>query len=189
MKWFLLFVLFIMLAELVVNYQAYVLHATTRPLNYLIGIIESIFYGYIFYHMTSSGTLKRSIQFFVPISVIAYCIGYFFISDSTDYFIGCFIGSGFFLATISLAYLYVLVVNYDEKFLIDEPGFWLAIGISLFYSGTSICFVLWKIILVNDLSLFGIRLYNFIPQVLCVVLYSCMSICLILCKKKSKISF
>ena len=70
--------------------------------------------------------------------------------------------------------------------LLNESGFWLAMGVSIFFSGTSIVFALHDLIIKNNLTFFGAKLYNFVPRVLSVILYASISIAIILCKKKTK---
>ena len=188
MKWFLPFLGFICVAELVAKYQVLILDEHLIKIHYVIGIIESIFYGYVFYRLSNSHFLKKIIFFFVPISVVSYLVTYFFYKNIFSYFITNIIISGFFLAVIALLYLYMKFADDDETLLISEPGFWIALGVSLFYSGISISLSLYDFIILNDLQLFGVRLYNFASRVLSVILYSCISISIILCKKKNKIS-
>jgi hypothetical protein len=158
-------------------------------LQYLIGIVESIFYGYIFNNFYTGNTSKMALFFLIFISVSSYLIGFFVDIKNYSYLINALVISGFFLSVVSMVYIYTKVINDDETLLIKEPGFWIAFGVSLFFSGTSIVFCLHDFIVKNNLNLFGVRLYNIIPRILCVVLYSSISIAIILCKKKNKISY
>jgi len=183
MRSFLPFLGFVFAGEMIANFSE-----LSVLINYLIGMIESIFYGYIFYHLSQRLLLKRIILFFVPASVAGYFTGYILQDKNFIYFIPNIVISGFFLATIALAYLYEKFADDDETFLISEPGFWIAAGVTLFYSGSSISFSLYDFILRHDLSIAGVKLYKIVPRVLSVILYVSISISLILCKKKNKIS-
>lgn len=180
MKWFLPFLGFVFIGESVEKF-----FNITVIVNYLIGILESVFYGYIFYQLSRRSLLKKLILFFIPISVAGYLICFIFYGKDFSYFIPNIIITGFFLATIALAYLYERFAD-DDTLLFAEPGFWIAVGVCLFYSGVSISLSLYDFILKNDLSLFGVKLYSLTTRILSVVLYLSISISIILCKEKKR---
>ncbi|MDP1762840.1 MAG: hypothetical protein Q8L07_03055 [Sediminibacterium sp.] len=181
MKWFLPFLGFVFIGELVEKFLN-----ITVIVNYLIGILESVFYGYIFYQLTRKRRIKKLILFFIPVSVAGYFICFIFYGKDFSYFIPNIIITGFFLATISLAYLYERFADDDDALLFAEPGFWIAVGVCLFYSGVSISLSLYDFILKNDLSIFGVKLYSVTTRILSVILYLCISISIILCKEKKR---
>lgn len=187
MKWFLPFILFIFLGEIGANYISADAVTSNISIYYVIGIVESVFYGYIFYSLNNRKTIKTLIVIYIFCSVFAFLFGLVFYRVGYGYYMSVLIGSGFFLALIALGYIYTKFVDDEETFLISEPGFWIAFGVSIFFSGTSIVFSLHDFIVDNNLTVFGAKLYNFVARVLCVVLYSSISIAIILCKKKSKI--
>jgi hypothetical protein len=187
MKWFLPFLAFIFLGELLTAwYHYYEPGRSNAGIYYIISIIESVFYNYILYKIQERVWLKKPIFFFAFITVTAYILG--FLSDSDTYLFSVFIVSGFFMAAIAVGYLYIKFVEDDSADLIAEPGFWIAFGVSLFFSGISVVYSLHDYILENDLSFSGARLYNFVSRVLSVFLYSSISIAIILCKRKSRAS-
>ncbi len=188
MKWFLPFLAFVFFSEVLASYQWYVLKVPTININYLIACVESIFYGYVFYSLSHRVFFKKAILYIVLISEIGYIISFIFFRNNYAYFFGNIIASGFFIAVIALSYLYMKFMDDDdESLLISEPGFWIAFGVSLFYSGVSISFSLYEFMKRNVLILFGEKLINLIPQILSVILYLSISIAIILCKQKKKI--
>ncbi len=189
MKWFLPFLAFIFIAELIVGYLRYFVHVrSTLGIYYLISIVESAFYGYIFYRFCNLRMLQRIILLFVFISVTGYIVNFIFFGIDGKHFLSNLVMSGFLLAAIALGYIHTLFIDDRSFILISEPGFWVAVGVSLFFSGTSIVFSMHDFILKNDLNLFGVKLYHIVPRVLSIILYSCISIAIILCKTKTKIS-
>ena len=188
MKWFLPFLGFIFIGELVTAYGSYYNQNEANTNIYdVIGIVECIFYNYFFYQFCKNSILKKLIVLFAFIGVLIYSIGLVFHSNSTSYHITGLIISGFLLSFVSLACIYFKFVNEDNSnnILTSEPEFWIALGVSLFFSCTSIVFCLHDFILAHDLNLFGSKLYKSVPRFLCIVLYSCISIAIILCKKKT----
>ena len=187
MKWFMPFLIFIFLGEIYAIYESLVLKQTVIGINYLIAIIESVFYGYIFYNLNHRLFIKKVIILFTTINVISYLLSYYLFPNSFTYFCINIIISGFFFATVSLVYLYAKFVDDEESTLILESGFWIAFGVSLFYSGVSISFSLYDLIKNNNLTIQGESLLNIIPRILSVILYLSISISIILCKPKKKI--
>ena len=188
MRWFLPFLGFIFFAELVGEYQWGVFGIPTIDINYLIGIVESIFYGFIFYKLTNRLISKRLIFLGVLISVIVYIVSFVFFKKDHLYLFEDIIVSGFILSLISLMYLYFKSSDDDETILLYDPGFWIAFGVAIFYSGISISFSLHDFIKNNNLTFFGANLINVIPRYLSVILYSSISIAIILCKHQKKLS-
>ena len=188
MKWVLPFLLFVFLGEFISEYQHWFLNQSSIIVHYFIGIIESFFYGCIFYNFSSRSILKKCIIYFITGSTILYIIGLLLYTNSSSYIFSVLIINGFFLALLGLTNIYTKFIDDDNTILINEPGFWIAFGVSLFFAGSSIVFSLHDFIVKNNLNIFGIKLYNFIPRILCVVLYSSISIAIILCKKKTRVS-
>ena len=188
MKWFLPFLSLIFFFEILAFYRWYISKQSTISINYLIGIIEAVFYSYIFYNISKGRNMKKIIFFFIPFSFFSYLFSYFFSHDKHSYFFYVTIFSGFFLAFFAIVYLYQLFLDDMKIIPLQIPGFWISLGVALFFSGVSIVFSLHEIVTTNDLTILGVRLYNFIPRVLSVILYSCISIAIILCKKKNRTS-
>ena len=188
MKWFLPFLFFIFLGEIYATYKAIVMKQNVVGVNYLIAIIESVFYGYIFYNLNNRIIIKKIIILFIIASVLGYLLTYLFYQSSFPYFCINIIISGFFIATMALGYLYFKFIDDEESSAIQEPGFWIAFGVSLFYSGISVSLSLYEFIKNNQLNIFGDNLLNIIPRYLSVILYLSISIAIILCKHQKKMS-
>lgn len=189
MKWILPFLLFVFLAELIsmyffLNYLIY----ENLILSDIIGFVESLFYSYIFYRLTDSRLLKKIIFLSASIIIFTDILVFIFFQQNWSYSINSLIFAGFCFSVIALAYIYIRFTTDNQEIILNEPGFWIAFGVSLFFSGVSIVLCLHGFIVKHDLRLFGIRLYNIVPRMLCVILYLSISIAIILCKKKTKIS-
>lgn len=190
MKWFLPFFIFLILGETIVTQMYYPGRQVYNvSLNYLISIGEMVFYSFVFYQLSGKDSQKSLIVFFLMISIGCLLAGLLVNRQDYSFYFPVFILSGFFLSIISLRYLYLQFIEAEDAsyVLISKPGFWISVGVSLFFSGTSIVFALYNYILHNHLKLFGLHLYRLVPRVLSVVLYLCLSISIILCKKKTKI--
>jgi hypothetical protein len=91
---------------------------------------------------------------------------------------------GFGISAIALLCLYLIADRIEKTMILWEPDFWIAFGTALFYSGVSITFSLYDVIIRHNLIFLGLRLYNSIPQVLCLPLYLSISISIILSKRR-----
>jgi hypothetical protein len=129
------------------KYQWFVLNKPPIAINYLIGIVETFFYGYIFYKLSLNLILKKAILCFIPLSMISYTLSYFANNSSYIYFIPNMVISGFVLAAIALINVYLIYIDDQESNLIFEPIFWIALGVSLFFSSISLSFSLYNLTL------------------------------------------
>ncbi len=181
MKWFLPFLAAISLGELLSHNNSVAFFAT-----YLLSILVVVFYGYIFHCLIRT----RLVKFLIIVLTIgfsaSYMISFLFLDTGRDfmfYFMINFLCFGVFITAISLSYLYGLVVSEEGIFPLRMPGFWIAFGVTIFYSCTSVIFALYPIIVAEHLLLFGIPLHRVVPRLLCILLYSSLSVAIILCKK------
>lgn len=188
MRWVLPFMIVIFFGEFYAKYQADVLKVSNVKIYYLISVVQSLFYGFVFYKMNDSWIIKKIIFSFVLISITCYLISLLFFFDVKRLLYIELIFSGLIFSFISLLYLYMRFVSETQSYLIQEPGFWIAFGVSLFFSGVSISFSLHDFIIDKNLELFGKKLHHLVPQALSVVLYLGLSIAIFLCKKKSRIT-
>ncbi len=191
MKWFLPFLAFVTVSEMYAQNIGYALGNSNTPnvkIYGLITIVESVFYGYFFYDITLEKIPKKIIFIISLINISISIFFYFLISDSPSYAYTNLIFLSIFFSLISLTYIYSKFISEEAAYLLGEPGFWVAFGVALFFPGVSVVFSLHDFSVRHNLTLFGIKLYHIVPQILCVLLYFSISIAIILCKKKTRIS-
>lgn len=189
MRWCVPFLAFIFVGELIAKYEGRVLGLDNYNIYYILFIGESVFYAYIFYNFTSSSGLKKVIIYLTIPTVINYLIGFcFYLSVSRYIYVSSMIAS-FLLVVISLSYLYLKCIDNDTVWLVSEPGFWVSLGVSLFYSVLCLAYSLSHLVRTYDLYFFGQKFYNWIANVMCIVLYGSISVGIILCKRKTPGAF
>lgn len=188
MRWVLPFLMLVFFGELYAKYQVDILKVSNLKIYYLISVAQSLFYGFVFYKMNDTPIIKKVILSLVLISVLGYLISALFFLEIRNLLYINLIYSGLIFSLISLLYLYKRFASESQSYLIEDPGFWIAFGVSLFFSGVSISFSLHDFIVEKKLELFGQKLHHLIPQILSVVLYLSLSIAIFLCKKKTRIS-
>jgi hypothetical protein len=171
MKWFLYFLALIFFGELIAQYKGFALGYTNYDIYYFLYALQSVFYGFIFHQLSQGGSLKKLIYFLTLISLVNYCIGFGFYLEVYRYFFLSGFISGLFLVVIGLGYLYQKSMLDNYTSLTAEPGFWITVGVTVFYSIASITFALSHLVFEYDIRIFGVRLYNAVDQALCVILY------------------
>lgn len=188
MKWFLPFLAFVFVGEMYAKYVGYVLLRSNTYVYSFITIVESIFYGYFFYAITVKEISKKVIFILSFINISISIIFLFLISYNPSYLFINLIFLSICFSFISLTYIYSKFISDEAAYLLGEPGFWVAFGVTLFFSGVSVVFSLHDFSMRHNLRLFGVKLYHIVPQTLCVLLYLSISTAIILCKKKTRIS-
>jgi hypothetical protein len=191
MGWFVPFLGFVFFADVSVYVQYYVFDLSKSIYLlisiYLLLVSQGFFYGYIFYKLTDSKILQSIIFFMLFVCIPAYVVSFFLENnDSSKYMIVTTIVSNIFLSVIALFYLYLIAINNDSINLLHEPSWWLATGVAVFFSCVSIGFLLYDFILQNNLRLFGMYLYNLIPRLMSLILYSFISISIVLYARRVK---
>lgn len=151
-------------------------------LRYAVEIVESVFYSHLFCSFTQRRILKR-LMIALSTLCVALCVCAW-IACGTDLsrYLSTFAVCGFVFALISLLYLYERF-DRDETELHTDPGFWVALGVAVFYSGSSFVMSLHDFIVKENLNLSGARLDRVVQQVLGLFLYGCISVSIILHQK------
>jgi len=88
-----------------------------------------------------------------------------------------------FFATLFL-YRYFLIDNLAKQ-QFWKPELWITIGIVFFYPVSAIAITFHKYLYDYNATLYGLKLYQAIPQLMSIFMYSCFCYAFYLCKKKS----
>jgi hypothetical protein len=86
-----------------------------------------------------------------------------------------------FHGMIFLFYFFQLDSRKEERFW--QPILWITIGLVIFYPVSSIALNLQDYLRVKSVTVFGMKLYNLIPQVMSVFMYGCFCYAFYLCRK------
>lgn len=181
---FIILVVELLAKYLYINYQY-----NTAWIYNLINLFSHAFYAFIFYCFALKKGHRNTIILLTLTYIILSLVYYQFTSylgfNNTIIAIG---GIPEILFACLHFYHYLQNDNYagERHFL---SGLFIASGVLIFYSGITICFSLYNYIRINDLSLFGIPLYNLIPRYLSILLYLFISIALIIWKRPTRTLF
>jgi hypothetical protein len=188
MRWFVPFLGFIFFADVSIYIQ-YILLDLKYPVItfYLLQVIETVFYGYFFSKLADSKIVRHIVLLMWLICIPSYVLNFFFSDNTTSKNLQMImVISNIFVAVLSIIYVYLIIIKNDSIKLTSEPGWWIAMGAAVFFSCITIGHLLYDFILRNNLRLFGIYLYNLIPQLMSLILYSFISIGIILYATKAK---
>lgn len=187
MRWVLPFLIFIFFSEIVARVVGGYTNNNLK-IYCFISIAESLFYGYFFYNATKIIQFRKLILILTFLSVLGFVSSLIILHKNIHFLYLNFVITGFFLSFMALGYIYIRFLDDQNFYLITDPVFWVALGVSLFYSGTSVVFIMHDLIRVKRLWFMGLSLHNVVPQFLSVLLYLSISIAIIQCKKKTRIS-
>jgi hypothetical protein len=190
MKWFLPFLIFIFSVELFTTIRNIGFYNKNNFLKLydLVSIVEIIFYASIFYSLQSNTLYKKLIK---SLSVVT--VGYIIVPiifDVSDYnytYFGLII-LDFSLVFFGLGYLFLKSFEETSESIIIDSGFWIALGVVLFSAGSCIVFIMHDSLTKRNIYILNMPFHLVIVRFLCVLLYLSISIAIILCKKKTRIS-
>jgi hypothetical protein len=179
MKWLPLYLGIIFIVEICTMF------IFTLYLNYIITIVEAVFYGFVFYNLIDNKIIRRVIVASVFLSEVCYVTS-FLLSETDINKMAALLKAltifGFLISGIALTYLYQIFGKQDT--ITKEPGFWIAFGVTTFFSGVSIVFSLYDLILAKRLAFSGKFLFHVVPRLLSVVLYGSFIVSILMCKRK-----
>ena len=177
--WFIPFLSITLAAELYANYAFYIKHLPTVWIYNVLNPVAQAFYTYIFYKFARSNSHKIFLVACGIIYVGAY-IFYYTIYDVNDFSTYLIVIGGIQQVVFACLFFYECLrtdATMDGRM---RSGVWMAAGVLIFYSGVTICLALLDFIEKNNLKIAGVPLYNFIPRVLSIILYSCFSVSFII---------
>lgn len=189
MALFIPYMAFIIGVELVAMYIKYVWDGKTGWIYNIVTPLENCFYAYIMYRFISRPIFKKIITYSISLFTIGvFC--YLAFITGFDVFSPMIISSSSILMVIIACLLFYEYLHSNDYSVYRNwtAAIWLCVGVMIFYAGIAYCFALYDYILANQLKVFGEKLYVIIPRYLSIILYSCLSISLIVWKHKKSTS-
>ena len=159
--------------------QSAVIYNLYRPL-------ATSFFVIFYYRLPVNVPVRRLIAWMYGVYLAVLVISFLFIQPITIYNSYLSLSSGFVITFCGIFFLF----NYfnlddtaeERKWL---PVVWITIGITTFYPVVNISFSFYKLIVAYRAGIFGIPLYQFVPRIMSIIMYSCFSYAFYLCKKKN----
>jgi hypothetical protein len=179
------FLILVFIQELIVNIGGLMGYIKSSAVIYNIyKPISAVVFAFIYYRLPFMSSLRKLIAGLTIVYLAMTLINYCFIESiftASSYFT---LARGFVITFFAVLFLF-RYFNLDnvaeEKYW--RPLIWITAGIAFFYPVVSISLTFQKYLAAEQATLDGLRLYQLIPQVMSIFMYSCFSYAFYLCRK------
>jgi hypothetical protein len=177
----------VLLQETILGIASLLDYYTSNALVYNIyRPVSAMVFAFIYYSIPMMGPFRKLILW----TTIGYCvltfIDYCFIESifTTSSYLTLARGLVITFFAVLFLFSYFHLDNYaEEKYW--HPLIWVTIGVAAFYPVISLSLSFQKYMSVYSATLYGLKLYQVIPQVMSIFMYSCFSYAFYLCQKKN----
>lgn len=186
--WFIPFLVFTLLTELTCAYYKYILDRSNGWLYNVYLVVQVIFFAGFFYYYIPERTYRMLVVSLLLLFAGFVAAEYGWISSISAFSPAVFISGGLITCLFGVFFLfYYFSLNNPamEKALV--PVLWITAGIILYFCVLSITISLYHYLLIHDTELFGQKLYNLIPRILSILLYSSFAYAFFLCLRRKEI--
>ncbi len=146
--------------------------------------IATIFFSIFYYRNPVNKKVRWIILSLLALYLIAAVLIQIYLHSFRTFIIYLLLPSGFVITCCAILFLfnYFSVDNTQaqKKWL---PVVWISIGIVVFYPVVNIAYVLHNEIRVNNIRIWGLMLYQAMPQLMSIFMYSCFAYAFYLCRK------
>lgn len=177
MQWFLPFLATILFLELLSNSLYLTFHVSTLWLSEICQLISIGFYSYILMQMPVGFARRKAFLICSGIYIVLSVLSWIFWGLSQTVFTTSIVSGGF-LMIVFTGLVFITCLQKDDLLLTPEitSCLWIAAGILVFYSGIEVVITSISYLRQHPFLLFGKPLYNTLPRLLSVIMYSCFSI-------------
>jgi hypothetical protein len=146
--------------------------------------LSAIVFAFIYYRIPFMLPVRKLITSIVIIYICITLINYFFIESIfvTSSYLA--VARGFVITLFAILFLFSyfnLDNTAEEKYW--RPLIWITAGVTIFYPVISISITFQKFLAASNATLFSQKVYQLIPQVMSIFMYSCFSYAFYLCRK------
>lgn len=171
LRWFIPFLLFIVVVELSARYLTYELKQPNAWLFCLSVPFEYIFYAFMFWNFYQTAIFKKIAVVFMAAVFIYSIYSLVFITKLAFFDMNILVGGNLAMFVLSILY-FVELYNYnDPQPLLKTPAFWIVTGIFLFNTG-EFCYNLLSMLVIDDGFDKTLKIFKSINNSLILVLYS-----------------
>lgn len=149
--------------------------------------VNALFYAIFYYRIPFNYPVRRLMGVLMIVFIVATLVTFIFIPSVkiNEYNSYLSLAAGFLITLSGLLFLfnYFRLDNHAEEKK-WRPVIWITIGLVAFYPVVNISFALYKYLLAYQATIFGIKLYRLIPQLMSIFMYVCFIRAFYLCNKK-----
>jgi hypothetical protein len=186
LRWFIPFLIFIVLVELTGRYMAYIMHQPNAWLYNFSVPVEYLFYAIIFYYHYRNRFNRIAALVFITFFSLFVLIQNFFISGIANFNLHFLNIGTFSMVFFSLLYFFEFYNSPEAKHPLKEPMFWITSGVLLFNAGEFSYNLFSKYLVENDFDK-TLEIFRNINNRLILILYSTIIISF-LCTKATATS-
>jgi hypothetical protein len=148
--------------------------------------INVLFFAFFYSSIPFNASARKLTTVLSAIFVAATLFTYFCIQSIYIYNSYLGLAGGFLITLCGILFLfnYFKLDNQKEERR-WQPVIWITIGVVTFYPVVNISFALYKYLLAYQATIFGMKLYQLIPQLMSIFMYGCFTRAFYLCKKKN----
>ena len=147
--------------------------------------INTLFYAIFYYRIPFNLPVRKLIGLLIIVFIPLTLATFFFFKSIYAYNSYLSLASGFLITLCGILFLfnYFKLDNHSEekKWL---PVIWITIGLVAFYPVVNISFALHKNLLAYQATIFGMKLYRLIPQLMSIFMYVCFIRAFYLCSRQ-----
>jgi hypothetical protein len=141
---------------------------------------------FFYYRLPLNAPVRKLITWMHAVYLTVTLVTFLFIKPVTEYNSYLSLASGFVIAFCGIFFLfnYFNLDNTEEE-KHWQPVIWITIGITTFYPVVNFSLAFYKSLLAYNANILGVPLYQLIPRLMSIFMYSCFSYAFYLCKKKN----
>lgn len=161
-------------------------NATTGIIYNIYQPICTLFLSAFYYFIPFNKPLRKIIFWLFTVYLIVTLFTFCYIQPVQIFNSYLFLAGGLVITCCGIFFLFNYF-NLDNRTQEKHwrPVIWITIGIIVFYPIVNISFAFYKHLLAYQAKVFGIPLYNLIPKLMSIFMYSCFTYAFYLCKKKN----
>ena len=172
--------------EVYTGLRLYVWHESTAAVYNIYKPVSVIVFAIFYYYLPTMGRFRKAIIGITVVYLVAIILTFTFFKPLTvnNTYITLARGACIsFFAIFFLMSIFLLDNPAEENFW--QPVLWITIGVLVFYPVISIAVGFEELLRNSEATVGGIKLYQAIPRLMSIFMYSCFSYAFYLCKRKS----
>jgi hypothetical protein len=148
--------------------------------------LSTCFFAFLFYRNPINKTFRKLIIILVLIYLFATIFTFTLLQSIQKYNNYLYLSGGLVITSCAVFFLfnYFKLDNYSEerKWL---PVLWISVGIVIFYPVVNISFALYNHLKATNGTVSNVKVYQLIPRIMSIFMYSCFGWAFYLCRKKN----
>jgi hypothetical protein len=187
LKWFLPYLLFIVLYEYggIVKWQFFFINKSNHWLANIVTIIEISFFSALYFNYIKSEKTKKIILWGFLIYLAGLIINFSFIQSFSKFNTITYRIGSLLIVTWVLLYFKELMADISDQPLIRQPMFWISVGLLFFYLGFFFYLSAFDFVADNSITKYK-QLYKIIRYTIIIQLYLLFSIGFLCTPKRKK---